>query len=76
MLALAAITIAEKIMIAPTDRSMPAVRMIRVWPTARPPTTATCWITSDRFAGRKKRVFTAPSTIPARTRTTAGLIAG
>ena len=40
--ALPAITIEVKTMIAPTDRSMPAVRMISVWPTARPPTTATC----------------------------------
>ena len=30
-------------MIAPTDRSMPAVRMTSVWPTARAATTAVCW---------------------------------
>ncbi len=33
--------------IAPTDRSMPAVRMISVWPIARAPTTATCCMISD-----------------------------
>ena len=36
-----------RIAIAPTERSMPAVRMIRVWPTARAPTTATCCRISD-----------------------------
>ena len=36
---------------APTERSMPAVKMISVWPTARAPTTATCCVIRDRFAG-------------------------
>src|SRR5450830_434210 len=39
----------------PHDRSMPAVRMIRVWPMANTPTTITCCSTSDRFSPLKKR---------------------
>ena len=35
-----AITIWARIMAAPTDRSIPPVRMIMVWPMARAPTTA------------------------------------
>ena len=38
-----AMTIIARIVMAPTDRSMPAVRMTRVWPIARHATTATCW---------------------------------
>ena len=38
-----AMTIIDSTMIAPTERSMPAVRMTRVWPTARAATTAVCW---------------------------------
>ena len=41
-LARVAMTIIDSTMIAPTDRSMPAVRMTSVWPTARAATTAVC----------------------------------
>ncbi len=34
---------------------MPAVRMISVCAMARVPTTATCWVISDRLAARRKR---------------------
>ena len=44
-----AITIWARIAAAPTDRSMPAVKMIMVWPMARVASTATCWIISDRL---------------------------
>ena len=39
----------------PQLRSMPAVRMIKVWPIAMTPTTATCCNTSDRLPPEKKR---------------------
>ena len=44
-------TIDEKTMMAPHDRSMPAVRMISVWPIARVPTTAVCWAMTPRSVG-------------------------
>ena len=50
-----AITIEERTMIAPTERSMPAVRMTSVWAMPRVPTTITCWTISERFAGSRKR---------------------
>jgi hypothetical protein len=34
---------------------MPPVKMTRVWPIARMPTTATCWVISDRFSAVRKR---------------------
>ena len=37
-----AITIEDRTMIAPTERSMPAVRMISVWAMPSVPTTITC----------------------------------
>ena len=50
-----AITIEDRTMIAPTERSMPAVRMTSVWAMPSVPTTITCWTISDRFAGARKR---------------------
>ena len=50
-----AITIEDSTMIAPTERSMPAVRMTSVWAMPSVPTTITCWTISDRFAGARKR---------------------
>ena len=61
---------------APTERSMPAVRMMSVWAMASVPTTATCCVMSERFAGARKRVVEQPKTMTARTSTMAGLIAG
>ena len=40
--ALCAITMVPKTATAPIERSMPEVRMISVWPTARMPTTTDC----------------------------------
>ena len=50
-----AITIDDSTMIAPTERSMPAVRMTSVWAMPSVPTTITCWTISDRLAGARKR---------------------
>ena len=49
--AVLAITIDENTMIAPQERSIPAVRMISVWPIARVPTTAVCWAITPRSVG-------------------------
>ena len=46
-----AITIADRMAMAPTDRSMPAVRMTIVWPTARAATTAACCSSSEIVVG-------------------------
>src|ERR1700730_11533854 len=48
-------TIVPNAITAPLERSTPAVRMIRVWPMARIPTTATCWVISDRFSVVRNR---------------------
>ncbi len=48
-------TIIARMVMAPTDRSMPAVRMIRVCPIARHATTATCWSRSDWALGEANR---------------------
>ena len=37
-------------MTVPHDRSMPAVRMISVWPMASVPITITCWMISEKFS--------------------------
>ena len=50
-----AIRIDENTAIAPTDRSMPAVRMIRVWPSASTAMTVTCASTRDRLAAERNR---------------------
>ena len=50
-----AITIDDNTMMAPTDRSMPAVRMISVWPIAMTPTTITCCRIRERFSPVRKR---------------------
>src|SRR3954470_9722922 len=60
----------------PMDRSMPAVRMITVCPTARAPTTAICWTSRDRACGRRKLSATMPKTTTARISTINGLSAG
>ena len=49
------ITMLPKAITMPHDRSMPAVRMISVWPIAITPTTITCCKISDRFSALKKR---------------------
>ncbi len=44
----------------PHDRSMPAVRMISVWPIAMTPTTAICCRISEKFSPLKKRSVAMP----------------
>ncbi len=46
-----AMTIIARMATAPTDRSMPAVRMTSVCPIARHAMTATCWSSSDWALG-------------------------
>ena len=53
--AILVITIEPSAIAVPHDRSMPAVRMISVWPMASVPTTMTCWMISEKFAGSRKR---------------------
>ena len=67
-----AITIDDRTMIAPTDRSMPAVRITSVWAMPRVPTTITCWTTSERFAGSRKRSVVAAKYTTASSRTNSG----
>ena len=47
--AILVITIDPKAMTVPHDRSMPAVRMISVWPMASVPMTITCWMINEKF---------------------------
>ena len=49
------ITMPPSAMTMPHDRSMPAVRMISVWPIAMTPTTMTCCRTSEKFSPVRKR---------------------
>jgi hypothetical protein len=46
-------TIEPSAIAVPHDRSMPAVRMISVCPIASVPTTITCWMISEKFAGSR-----------------------
>ena len=71
-----AITIIARIVTAPTDRSMPAVRMIRVCPTARAPMTATCCRTSDSEFGWAKRGLISEKTDEGEDQHQDGLMAG
>ena len=58
-------TIDPNAMTAPHERSMPAVRMISVWPMASVPTTITCCKTSEKFvAGEERSVCVAKKTQP------------
>ncbi len=49
------ITTEPRAMAMPQDRSMPAVRMIRVWPMAMMPTTITCCKIREKFWLLRKR---------------------
>ena len=51
-----AMTNEDKMAIAPTDRSMPAVRMTSVWPIAKAAITATCCRMMPMVLGGKARV--------------------
>ena len=59
-------------MMAPTERSMPAVRMMIVWATPSVPMTITCCTISDRLAGARKRSAVRLKPITAISRTIAG----
>ena len=61
---------------APIDRSIPAVRMISVWPTASDPMTAVCCSRIDRFSALKNRSLTIPKTMHANINTISGLSHG
>jgi hypothetical protein len=67
-----AMTIDESTMIAPTERSMPAVRMISVWAMPSVPTTITCWTISDRLPGSRKRSAVTLKMMTARISTNSG----
>jgi hypothetical protein len=54
--AILVITIEPKAITTPQDRSMPAVRMMIVWPMASVPITITCWNTSEKFSPVRKRL--------------------
>src|SRR5829696_294340 len=47
------ITIEPSAIAVPQDRSMPAVRMISVWPIASVPITITCWMIREKFVGSR-----------------------
>src|ERR1700761_7049787 len=59
-------------MTAPTDRSIPAVRMMIVWPRASRPITATSCSMIDRLARAKNRVLIRPKITTARISTSSG----
>src|ERR1700712_4901555 len=63
-------------MAMPMDRSMPAVRMMTLYPTASAATTATCCTSSESAWGRKKLSAKMPNTITATMSTIRGLSAG
>jgi hypothetical protein len=66
----------ENTVSAPTDRSMPAVRMISVWPMASAAMIATCWNRIDNVCGCRNRGLTTAKTITATISTSNGLRAG
>ena len=66
----------DSTMAMPMDRSIPAVRMITVWPTASAPTTAICCTRSDSACGRRKLSEKMPKTITDTISTMSGLSAG
>src|SRR3990167_5843926 len=53
--AILVMTMLPSAMIIPHERSMPAVRMIRVWPMAMVPTTITCCRINEKFCSVRKR---------------------
>ena len=65
-----------KIAIAPHERSIPAVKIIIVWPIAIEPTTATCCKTKDKLNGSLKFGFRNQKTPREIIRTSAGLSVG
>jgi hypothetical protein len=66
----------DRMQIAPTERSIPAVRMIKVWPIARAAMIAVCWMMIDMVAGWANRGLMIVKTMKAMTSTSNGLSAG
>ena len=66
----------DKMAIAPTDRSMPAVRMTSVWPMARAAITATCCRMMPMVLGVAKRGLRMVKMMKDSSRTSSGLIEG
>jgi len=71
-----AMIIVDRIAIAPTDRSIPAVRMTRVCPRARAATTAVCWTSRDNDLACRNRWLTNENTMIVRTSRISGLTHG
>lgn len=71
-----AMTIIDSTQIAPTDRSMPAVRMMSVCPTASAAMIAVCWSSSPIEFAVRKRGFSVVKTSTLMMRMTSGLIQG
>ncbi len=65
-----------RIVKAPTDRSMPAVRITKVCPMASAAITATCWSTSEMLPAVANRGLITEKTTNAMIRTRSGLIEG
>ena len=65
-------TIDESTMMAPTDRSIPAVRMMIVWPMARVPMTITCWTIREMLLACRKLSATIEKMITDSSSTMAG----
>ena len=61
---------------APTERSIPAVSTINVWPMASAAMIAVCWMMIDSVPGCAKRGLMMVKTIMATISTSSGLIAG
>ena len=70
--AMLAMRIDENTAIAPAERSMPAVRMTRVWPSASVAITVTCCSTRPRFAAERNRPLTIANAMIATTSTASG----
>ena len=60
----------------PTDRSMPAVRITRVWAIATIPVTVTCCNTSDMVPAVRKRGAMMPKAMTLMSSTIAGMVVG
>ena len=68
--------IIDRVASAPTERSMPAVRMMRVWPMASMATIAVCCTSSDREFAEANRGLMIEKTTTVTTRRAAGLTVG
>src|SRR3569833_3083085 len=70
------ITIVPNAITAPLDRSMPAVRITTVWPTASVPSSITCWTTRDRLPPVRNRSVLSEKNTQASRRATRGPTVG